>query len=184
MKLNKKLIIGVIAIAAIFVSNLQYAIDNYGIGNWGLGLDIVASGSTAKGGGTGTGTGTAPSTNYKDTHMTNCGTVERWDSSLGQWVAVQKYDGYCTTGTKPDCRYISCTADPDALVSSSSNHPDLPYDPNNPKFPDELDVEHGYADPRYPQPPIHYPNPTDNESTPAIYIPPIPDEYTPFYPPF
>ena len=180
MKLNKKLIIGVIAIAAIFVSNLQYAIDNYGLGNWGLDFDIIASGS----GSTGTGTN-APS--GKDTHMTNCGTVERWDTHLCQWVVVQKYEGSCTTGTKPDCKYFSCTTDPDALLSSSDSHPDLPYDPSNPKFPNEPDATHGYGNPEYPQPPIHYPNPPDNESTPGIYIPPIYDNegnYVPFYPPF
>ena len=126
MKTKKKLLIGIIAILAIFVSNLQYAIDNYGIGNWGFGLDIVASGS----GSTGTDSG-------RDTHMSGCGQVERWDTHTCQYVNVQKYSGSCTTGAKPDCRYFSCTEDPDALTSSAnaSNYGDLPYDPMNPGNP-------------------------------------------------
>ena len=36
---------GIIIALAIVVTNLQYAIDNYGINNWGLGLEAIASGS-------------------------------------------------------------------------------------------------------------------------------------------
>ena len=152
MKLNKKLIIGVIAIAAIFVSNLQYAIDNYGLGNWGLDFDIIASGSGSTGTGpTGTGTDTPSG---KDTHMSNCGSVERWDNHLKQWVMVQKYEGYCTTGTKPDCRYFNCTTDPDALTNSTDNYmeseptqgPDIYAPPQ--EYPDLITVPFIVNDPK------------------------------------
>ena len=43
MKKNKKILAGIIIALAIVATNLQYAIDNYGINNWGLGLEAVAS---------------------------------------------------------------------------------------------------------------------------------------------
>ena len=45
MKTNKKVLAGIIIALAIIATNLQYAIDNYGIGNWGLGLEAIASGN-------------------------------------------------------------------------------------------------------------------------------------------
>ena len=151
MKLNKKLIIGVIAIAAIFVSNLQYAIDNYGIDNWGLGLEAVASGS----GGTGTGpTGTGTDTpSGRDTHISTCSYVERWDNHLKQWVIVHKYEGFCAFGTKQSCRDFNCTDDPD-ILNSTENYMD--YEPD--LVVDEWDFS--------------YMNPPDHSTMPPIVIPP------------
>ena len=100
MKTNKKVLTGIIIALAIVATNLQHAINNYGIGNWGFGLEAIACD-----GGTGT--------HYNhcllpgpDRH--ECG-FEIWVVTLGSGQKVEyKIKKYETTCDSEESNSNSC----------------------------------------------------------------------------